>query len=117
MDKQLIEIIKAADSKRAENISVLDIRQQTIIADYFVIMSAETKRQVKAIADEIQDKMKENGFTINRVEGLTEARWIVLDLGDYVVHIFDDESYEFYQLYRVWDQAEQVDVSEYITEN
>ncbi|MDR0899363.1 MAG: ribosome silencing factor [Lactobacillaceae bacterium] len=117
MNNELETIIKAADSKRAANIQVLDIRELSIISDYFIIMSGETQRQVQAIANEILDKAKENNFPISRVEGLSEANWVVLDLGDYIVHVFDEDSYEFYELYRLWNTAKPVDVSEYIVED
>ncbi|MDR2660954.1 MAG: ribosome silencing factor [Lactobacillaceae bacterium] len=117
MEPQLETIIKAADAKRAENISVLNISEISIIADYFIIMSAETKRQVQAIANEIIDNLKEKNYQLDNVEGLSEARWVVIVAGDFVVHIFDQESYDFYQLYRLWEQAKQVDVSSLITEN
>lgn len=117
MNPELEMIIKAADSKRAANIQVLDIRELSIISDYFIIMSGETNRQVAAIANEILDQVKTNNYTVSRVEGLSEAQWVVLDLGDFIVHIFDEENYEFYQLYRLWNNAKEVDVSQLIIED
>ena len=117
MNPDLKTIIKAADSKHAANIQVLDIREISIISDYFIIMSGDTNRQVQAIANEIIDQAKKNDVVVNRVEGLSEAQWVVIDLGDYLVHIFDQESYEYYQLYRLWSNAKNIDVSDLIVEN
>ena len=87
--KELLKVVvEAADSKRAEDIVALDVQGISLLADYFVIMQANSERQVKAIADIIEEKVEEAGFEVRNVEGKDGANWILLDLGDVVVHVF-----------------------------
>jgi ribosome-associated protein len=96
----------AAVSKKAENISVLDIREVSILADYFVICSGNSTTQVKSITDEIRDKMQEAGYTLDHVEGYKEEKWVLLDYGDVVVHVFHSREREFYNLEKLWGDAD-----------
>lgn len=109
-------VVKAADDKHANNIKVLDIQEMSIVADYFVIMDASSSRQVNAIVDEIQDQVEENGIEINHKEGTKNSNWILLDLGDVVVHVFLNEDREFYNLEKLWADAKEVDLSNWIEE-
>lgn len=84
---------------------VLDVSVPLVISDYFVICSASNDRQVKAIADAVQRSLREHGARPKHVEGLDAARWILLDFGDVVVHVFLDEEREFYNLERLWQDA------------
>ena len=112
--EQLKIIISAADDKRAENIVVLDISEVSQLTDFFVIMDAGSNRQVRAITENIQDVMSENNVNYKNVEGLDQADWVLLDYLNIMVHIFDRESREFYQLERLWSDAKLVDVKELI---
>lgn len=96
---------RAADEKRARDIAVLDLRQISLITDYFVIADAETEVQVRAITNGIQERLKEHGVEAARREGWEDARWVLLDLGDAVVHIFRTEDREYYDLERLWGDA------------
>lgn len=98
----------AAENKKAKDIKVLDIKDISPIADYFIICSGNSSTQVKAISDEIEDKLAENGFTINHKEGYDTARWILLDFGDIIIHVFHNEDREFYDIERLWADAEVV---------
>ena len=110
-------IVKALDSKRAEDIQVIGIKDLTIIADYFVIANGDSNTQTKALADEVEYKMDLLGIKPERTEGYQTSQWIVLDYGDIVVHVFYKETREFYNLERLWSDGEQVDISAYITED
>ena len=104
--KELLKVVvEAADSKRAEDIVALDVQGISLLADYFVIMQANSERQVKAIADVIEEKVEEAGFEVRNVEGKDGANWILLDLGDVVVHVFKTETRQFYNLEKLWSDA------------
>jgi len=96
----------AADSKKAKEIKVLDIRGISPITDYFVICSGSSSIQVKAIADEIEEKLMDEGFYFSHREGYNSARWILLDYGAVIVHVFHEEDRDFYNLERLWADAE-----------
>jgi ribosome-associated protein len=98
----------AAENKQAIDIKVLDIKDISPIADYFIICSGNSSTQVKAIADEIEDKLTESGFPISHREGYDTARWILLDFGDIIIHVFHNEDREFYDIERLWADAEVV---------
>jgi len=96
---------KAADEKRARDIVILDLRGISIVTDYFVIADAETEVQVRAITNGILERLKERGIESVRREGWEDARWVLLDLGDAVVHVFRTEDREYYDLERLWGDA------------
>lgn len=103
--------VHAALDKKAFDLDVLDVRNLTSIADYFLICSGNTERQTLAIADSVQQKLAQLDKTKARlIEGMTPGRWILLDFGDFVMHIFTDECRRFYGLERLWGDAP--DVSE-----
>ena len=98
-------VVDAASDKKAEDILVLNVSEVTTIADLFVIVSGRGERQVQAIADEIVEKAKAAGRQAVGIEGYTAGRWILIDLGDVVVHAFVPEEREFYRLERLWGDA------------
>lgn len=112
MEKQeLLRLtVKAADDKRAENIVALDMQGISLIADYFIICHGNSDKQVQAIAREIREKALEKGYQVNRIEGFEEARWVLIDLGDVVAHVFHREERIYYNLERLWGDAPRVDV-------
>ena len=95
-------IVKAADDKLGQDIKVLDIDQRAGICDYFVIVTGRNINHTQAIADQIEEKMKDEGFTTKTVEGYREGQWILLDFGDTIVHIFTADQREFYNLEGLW---------------
>lgn len=99
------DIGSAAANKKAKDIRILDIRDISPIADYFVICSGGSSIQVKAIAEEIEEKMGEKQLWPLHKEGYDSARWILLDYGNVIVHIFHQEDREFYDLERLWADA------------
>ncbi|MGG1658795.1 ribosome silencing factor [Brevibacillus sp. NRS-1366] len=105
-------VVKAAEDKKAENLRALDIKKLSVIADYFMICHGNNERQVQAIVREIRDQVHKNGFTVRGIEGAEEGRWVLVDLGDVVIHVFHREDREFYNLERLWKDAEDVSFSE-----
>jgi ribosome-associated protein len=95
----------AAAEKKAQNIKLLNISDLSSITDYFVVCSGNSIIQVKAIADEIEDKMKLKEFEASHREGYQTARWILLDYGNVIVHVFHKEDREFYDIERLWADA------------
>lgn len=103
------EAAKAAEDKKAKDIVILDIADISIVTDYFIICSGNSATQVKAIAENIEEKLEEKGIKLQRKEGIREGRWILLDYGDLVVHIFQEEERNYYNLERLWGDAKVVD--------
>ncbi|OXS80469.1 ribosome silencing factor [Domibacillus enclensis] len=109
--QQLLQTVtKAADDKRAENITALDMEGISPVADYFVICHGNSDKQVQAIAREVKEKAEELGLDIKRMEGFDEARWVLIDIGDVVVHVFHRDERVYYNLERLWGDAPHVDV-------
>ncbi|MFE8696759.1 ribosome silencing factor [Cytobacillus sp. FJAT-53684] len=101
----LLTAVKAADDKRAEQIVALNMKGVSLIADYFLICHGNSDKQVQAIAKEMKEKAEELGFSVKRMEGFDEARWILVDLGDVVAHIFHRDERSYYNLERLWGDA------------
>jgi ribosome-associated protein len=99
-------------SKKATDVVVLDLRNLTSITDYFVICSADSDTQVKAIADAIQDEMEKEGVSLYHIEGSQALMWVVLDYVDVVAHIFYREARTFYNLERLWSDAKRVNIKD-----
>ena len=105
-NQDLLKIaVKAADDKRAEDILALNMEGISSIADYFIICHGNSDKQVQAIAKEMKDKAEENGYDVKRIEGFDEARWVLIDLGDVVAHVFHREERSYYKLERLWGDA------------
>ena len=100
--RRIVELIL---SKKGYDIKILDLRELTPIADFFVLASADSHIQVKAIADEIDDKLRKIGIKCYFKEGYDAANWILLDYFDVVVHIFKSDARDFYNLEKLWGDA------------
>lgn len=110
-NQELLKIaVKAADDKRAEDILALNMQGISLIADYFIICHGNSDKQVQAIAREMKEKAQEKGYDVKRIEGFDEARWILIDLGDVVAHVFHREERSYYNLERLWGDAPLEDV-------
>lgn len=101
---------RAASAKLAEDIVVIDVSGQLVITDLFVIASAGNERQVGAIVDEVEEKMRQAGYKPARREGTREGRWVLLDYVDIVVHIQHTDERHFYALDRLWRDCPTIDV-------
>ena len=110
-----IEIIKIAanaiNEKKGREISVIKIGDLTVLADYFVLCSANSSTQVRAICDEVEDKLKESGITPHHIEGKATG-WVALDYGSVIIHIFGRNEREFYDLDKMWSDGEILDLDE-----
>lgn len=100
----------AADSKKAEGIVVLDVQPFSSVADRFLICSGASDRQVRAIADAIEEQLTQNGEKPIAVEGYQKGTWVLIDCADLIIHVFDDEMRRFYDLERLWYRAARVEV-------
>lgn len=104
-------LAKAALDGKAEDLILLDVRQLTLLADYFLICTGTSDRHVKAIGGRVEAAAKEDGERLHHREGLEEGRWALLDYGDVVVHIFDEQTREYYRLEELWADAPRVSLS------
>ncbi|HUA18504.1 MAG TPA: ribosome silencing factor [Bryobacteraceae bacterium] len=102
--------VRAAESKKAQDVVVLDLREVTSFADFFVICTGSNPKQIQAIAEEIGAQLEERGEHPHSVEGFANAEWILADYGDYLVHIFSAKSRTFYELERLWRHAKVVPI-------
>ncbi len=107
---ELTEAIRAAQSKKATNVVVLDLRGAGAFTDFFVICSGRHPRQTKAIADAIDEALRRVGNRRLQVEGYSRAEWILLDFFDFVVHVFTPEMRSFYDLERLWGNAVRTEI-------
>jgi ribosome-associated protein len=101
-------VVKAAEEKKAGDIVVLDIGPVSVICDYFVIASGRSTTHVKAIGEHVEKELASLGVPWPRREGFVEGRWVLLDYGDVVVHLFVESEREFYNLERLWQDAQVV---------
>jgi len=107
---QALAAARAASSKLATDIVILDVRPLIGITDYFVICSGRNERQVATIVEEIEEQLGAEGVKAYRREGDRQARWVLLDYLDFVVHVFHAEEREYYELERLWKDAERIPV-------
>lgn len=114
-EEKLKIIIKALDSKKAEGIQAIKIRDLTVIADYFVIASGNSSTQTKTLAEEVEYQMTQAGIKPTRKEGYNGSNWVILDYGDVIVHVFYKETRDYYQLERLWADGEKIDIENFIT--
>lgn len=105
--------VTALEDKKAVDIRVLDIKKISTIADYFIIASGANRNQVQAMADQVEETLGKAGFEPKSVEGYRNANWILLDYGDVVLHIFDEENRLFYDLERIWRDGTQVELDKF----
>ena len=113
LDETVAMAVKCIDDKKGINIVVLDLREIASFTEFFVIASGANQRQVQAIADEIDEQLKKQLRTkAVRVEGYSSAEWVLVDYGDFVVHIFDKDARDYYDLERLWRDAGRVTLPE-----
>ncbi len=109
--KEIVKkIYDAIEDKKGENIRIIDIANVSVVADYFIIASGSNKNQVQAIADNVDEALSKIGLTVSHTEGYSNAGWILMDYGNYIVHIFDKEERIFYDLERIWRDGKDVNI-------
>ncbi|NLP35384.1 MAG: ribosome silencing factor [Clostridiales bacterium] len=103
---------QALEEKKGEDIQVIEIKDISIIADYFIIANGTNASQVDTLVDNVQEKLGQHGFKPNRIEGVRSASWILMDYGDLVVHVFSKEDRLFYNLERIWRDGKTISKEE-----
>ena len=109
------EIVKVLDKKKAIDIKAIHITEYSIVADYFIIASGTSNTHVKSLAEDVEYELSQLSVEPNHIEGRATG-WILLDYGSVIVHVFTEESREYYNLERLWTDAQSVDISEEISE-
>ena len=113
LKRQVSDAIAACHDKKAEEIVILELEQGSgAFTDYFVICSGTNPRQIQAISDEVEERLKKAGLRPAHIEGYKQAEWVLLDYVDFVVHIFSEKSRRFYDLERLWKSARKLEISE-----
>jgi ribosome-associated protein len=110
-DKQLQAAVKAVEDKKGRDVTLLDLQGISMVTDYFLIVTGNSTTQVKAISDNLSEKLPDLGLPVLRVEGLQEAKWVLVDCGDLVVHVMTPDQREFYNLERLWGDAKVISFS------
>jgi ribosome-associated protein len=110
-DTRMRTALHAAADKKAIHLTVLDLRGVVTFTDFFIIATGANRRQMQAISDEVVDQLKRQGSPAARVEGYQTAEWILIDYGDFIVHVFDEKARRFYDLEYLWREAKRLDVS------
>lgn len=109
--QQMIEnAVSGLEDKKAEDIKVIDISDVSPISDYFVLATGSNRNQVQAMADSVVEKMHKAGFSLKQIEGYDSANWILMDFVDIVVHVFDRENRNFYDLERIWKDGKIIEL-------
>ena len=107
------KIVKALDDKKGNDIQIIKIEELTIVADYFVICTANSNTHVRALADEVEYQLEEAGIKADHVEGRATG-WVLLEYHGVIVHIFMEEARNYYNLERLWEDAKKIDASEFL---
>lgn len=114
-EKMMAQIAcKAIDDKKGQDIKVIDIHNVSVIADYFVIASGTNSNQVQAIVDNVEEQLGRAGFEAKQIEGNRNSSWILMDYGDVIVHVFDEENRLFYDLERIWRDGKVLDMDAFL---
>ncbi|MBK9771234.1 MAG: ribosome silencing factor [Candidatus Obscuribacter sp.] len=106
----------ACESKKANSVVVLDVAKVTFLAEYFVFAGAESAAQVKAIVSEVDGRLSKAGYKVKSIEGKTEARWVLLDFGNVIVHVLQEKERSFYKIEQFWNHGLIVDRQEWVEE-
>ena len=114
-EKMMAQIAcKAIDDKKGQDIKVIDIHNVSVIADYSVIASGTNSNQVQAIVDNVEEQLGRAGFEAKQIEGNRNSSWILMDYGDVIVHVFDEENRLFYDLERIWRDGKVLEMDAFL---
>lgn len=117
LDTRILAALHASSEKKGLEPVILDLREIASFTDYFLIVSGTNERQVQAIADEVYESLKKTGSPAARVEGYKTAEWILLDYGDFVVHVFEQKARRFYDLERLWRESKRIELPAEFTQS
>ena len=106
------EIAKLLDSKKGEDIKAIKVKELTSISDYFIIASGTNQNQVQAMMDNVDETLGRAGYEMKHSEGSRNSSWILLDYGDVIIHLFDEENRLFYDLERIWRDGKKINPEE-----
>ena len=113
ISKTMVQLAYSAmDDKKASDIKIIDIQHVSVVADYFIIASGSNQNQVQAIMDNVDEVLGRAGYPAKHVEGVRSSSWILMDYGDVIIHIFDEENRLFYDLERIWRDGTEIDVAD-----
>ena len=116
LKQQVSAAIAACQEKKAEDITILELEKDSgAFTDYFVVCSGTNPRQIQAISDEVEDRLKKAGLRPAHVEGYKQADWVLIDYVDFVVHIFTEKARQYYDLERLWKSAKKLRPAELLT--
>jgi ribosome-associated protein len=102
--------VEALESKKAEDIRIIDISEVSVLGDYFILASGSNRNQIQAMSNEVERLLGQNGIMARHTEGYDTANWILLDFGDIIVHLFDKENRLFYNLERIWRDGREITI-------
>src|SRR2546430_245255 len=111
-DERMESAVRAASDKKATQIVILDLQGIASFTDYFVICSGKSSRQVQAITDEVTERLSKAGRRASHIEGYQTAEWVLIDYGDFIVHVFTDDARQFYDLERLWRDANRIEIKD-----
>lgn len=103
---------EALDDKKASDIRIIDISKVSVLADYFIIASGSNRNQVQAMADNVEEEFHKAGHAVKQIEGYSSANWILMDFGDIIIHLFDEENRLFYDLERIWRDGSSITIAD-----
>ena len=107
--KMALLAVEALEDKKAEDITIIDISEVSVLADYFIIADGSNRNQVQAMADSAEEALGKAGYDAKQIEGYQSANWILMDYKDIIVHVFSKEDRAFYDLERIWRDGKEVD--------
>lgn len=110
-------VVRTLDGKKAKDIKMLETRDVTVLADYFILCTAGSTTQIKTLADEVDKVLRDKGEPALRTEGYRGGGWVLVDFGVVIVHIFLKDIREFYALERLWRDASEIDISKWVVED
>ena len=111
--KMALLAVEALEDKKAEDITIIDISEVSVLADYFIIADGSNRNQVQAMADNVEEMLGKAGCECKQIEGYQSANWILMDYGDIIVHVFDKDNRIFFDLERIWRDAKIMDAKEF----
>ena len=115
--EELLElVVRTADDRQAKDIIAIDMRGTSVLTDYNVISHASNKRLINAIADSIVEAATKAGIEVKSIEGKQNGDWVLIDLGDVIFHVFDEEERSHYRLESLWTEAPTVDITDWVNE-